>query len=220
MLLALFVAMSAAPVWIASDSGSGMLISWTRSPSHPIALFVETGKGGKVYPLDRPGRSIFVATPSPPYRIGYQVEGGPVVTLAEAGQWKSRTPRPPDEFAAQPYTRKPKPREPKVQVAVNFNSRFERALLLAPVPPDEVRRALQAAPKTVDLFIKVNPSGKVTGTSSPYYSDAIHRELARIAATTAMERWRFERSRTPQYRDGRLQLVFARHRTTIRTHAE
>ncbi|HYP08765.1 MAG TPA: hypothetical protein VER03_21210 [Bryobacteraceae bacterium] len=202
MFLALFAA-ATAPVWIISAPGDGLMISWNAPTSKPLHLTVQTGARARSYPLERPSGMIIVPMPSQPYRISYQLQGDAAVTLQAAG--------------ALPFPSKPVVPEPATTGALRLAANMTAVDLRLPRPPRQVRTTLRGSrPVTVDMFIKINPSGKVTATSSPYYSDRIRRELSRLASDTATKQWRFQRVRTPHYRDGRIQLMFYRDRTTIR----
>lgn len=162
------------------------MISWDKRQAGDLHLVIESADGGKTFPLDREKGTMIVATPAPPYRIGYRAADTSLITIASAGLLPVKT----------------------AQVRLPFNSGAERAELVAPPLPLHLKPALRGTRKEVELFIKVNPEGKVTGTSSPYYPDALRRELARLASDTAMLQWRFKPAKRDAYRDSRVQLSF------------
>jgi hypothetical protein len=207
LLVVLAAFATAAPVWIASNEVDGLMVSWKSPQVAQMHVFITTVAGTKTYPLDRMAGTMIIPHPSQPYRIGYQIEAGPPITLTESGRLPSRT-------SEVPVINRPT--APMAQVRMRFSSGFERAALLTPLPPEHLKRTVRRRTKTVELFIKVNPSGKVMGTSSPYYRDSIRRDLAHAASEVAIKRWRFQQYTGATYRDARLQVSFSRWGTRIR----
>ena len=163
------------------------MISWNRGQQQ-VQVLVASSTGSRIFPLDRPSGTMAIALPLPPYRIAYKVNGQTEITLASSS--------PP---LTKPVLKKP-----------------DTTQLLGPILPKHLSAKIRRAPQNVEMFIKVNPSGKIAGTSSPYYPDEIRRELARIASDTALKAWRFQPTADNSYRDGRVLLSFQREGTKIR----
>jgi hypothetical protein len=167
------------------------VLTWAKQEATGLEVVVQTRIAEKLYPIDRAAGTMIVAAPAPPYRIGYRMASQDALTvLATAGAFPDA---PPTRIS---------------RVRVRFHSGVETATLMAPRPPEHLKPVLRSKRVEVDLFIKVNPAGKVSSTSSPYYSDPAQRDLARLTSDTATQQWRFKPVNGGAYRDARVRVFF------------
>ena len=208
-LVALAVSLCAAeastgPGWTVQSSGSGLIFHWNRSQgdlrgADSVELQIVDGSIKRNFLLDQPSGTLFYTPQSTDvvYRIKFRT---PAKLRRDLLVWEASAPS-----------------HQMVEVSVFEPSRRDEVKLRTrvrehrqPVAPAALGKRARRGPVDVEVFLKIDESGKAAAASSRYYENPVERRLAKIAVAAALQ-WTFDPvllNGRPVYADAKLQFRF------------
>lgn len=215
--------------WTASQAGTGVLVSWDRKAApirdaQALDIIIDRPDRSETHAMSEVAGALVIPAEASALLVRVRVKGGArdgeVAEVFRNGQITGATGDESQWLDASPG--RPGARSYRTRMPMTISRPGQGS----PTPVfSDVNIVLPSArqagnrPYEIELFLKVDPRGKVVSATSRYYGETLGRRLAALATASVMK-WRFARLEQPSgvdiFRDARVRLRFGTPNIEVR----
>lgn len=214
--------------WSVHDSNTGVMLAWNRDTAElrnasALSLIIRDGGVSRDFKLNGQSGTIVYQPQSPNMDMvlkGRYAAGErtfPVYARGNTAPPAEVTQQPAADFSSRSRTVSARPKRIYVTISDAIHARKRRVLtrtrnVVVPETPSRIKQQMTSAAIDIEVFVKINETGKVSAASTRFYSGPIEKQLAELATSAAFQ-WSFDPVSVkgrPVYSDAKLRFHFPR----------